>query len=118
MVRAVTVSPRFMPWYEAPKHKGAYGKDLITPENSDAEKLAVRLFYIEPGGMAEPHSHKVMEHTFYVIKGSLLVICDGEKHQLCEGDIIHIPPGVTHEVYNTGSEPTVILASYAPPKDE
>lgn len=104
-------------WFEPPLHTKALAKNLITPENTEATNCSLRLFRMEPGGTAEPHSHKKVEHIFYVISGQLLLICDGEKHFLNTGDAVYIPPGVQHSAKNTADEPAILVVINSPPED-
>jgi len=104
-------------WFEPPLHTKSLAKNLITPENSEATNCSLRLFRMEPGGTAEPHSHKKVEHIFYMISGQLLIICDGKKYVLNSGDAIHIPPGVQHSAKNTANEPAILIVINSPPQD-
>ena len=45
---------------------------------------------------AEPHVHKVMTETYYVIEGNGAIVLDGERYEVGPGTAILIPPGVVH----------------------
>lgn len=45
---------------------------------------------------AEPHYHKVMTESYFVLEGSGQIELDGEIHDVRPGTAILIPPGVVH----------------------
>jgi len=104
-------------WFEPPLHTKVLAKNLITPENTEVTNCSLRLFRMEPGGTADPHSHEKIEHIFYVISGQLLLVCNGEKYILKSGDAIYIPPKTLHSAKNTANEPAVLIVINSPPQD-
>ncbi len=63
---------------------------------------------IPAGNVGPMHIHHDVEEIFFVLRGTLKVICekDGERWEsiLSERDLISIPPGVYREEHNIGEE--------------
>ena len=47
-----------------------------------------------------------------------MLILDGVKHIMRTHDVAYIPPGVVHELHNTGLDSLVFLVITSPFKDE
>jgi mannose-6-phosphate isomerase-like protein (cupin superfamily) len=45
---------------------------------------------------AQPHHHEHTTHLLFVVSGSLELMLDDHVSQLDAGDVVMIPPGVTH----------------------
>jgi mannose-6-phosphate isomerase-like protein (cupin superfamily) len=52
----------------------------------------------------ELHIHPDAEELVVVTKGRGIAIIDGKEHVIAPEDVLHIPPGVEHEICNTGEE--------------
>ncbi len=63
---------------------------------------------IPAGNVGPMHIHHDVEEIFFVLRGTLKVICekDGERWEsvLHERDLISVPPGVYREEHNVGEE--------------
>ncbi len=66
----------------------------------------------------EPHTHKVQEQIYHILKGEGLMELDGERQVVRPGDFIFIPPGIEHAIYNTGSMDITFFVITTPPEDE
>jgi len=67
-----------------------------------------------PAGFASrPHKHTVSHETFYVLEGSATFLLGKEKHKGETGDLIHIPPGVPHQMI-AGNKGVRVLMVYSP----
>jgi quercetin dioxygenase-like cupin family protein len=71
---------------------------LLTAEETDHQYAA---FYVSftNGSDFPNHYHKESQATIMIVEGSGYVILDGERHDISAGDMVHIPPGVTHEFF-------------------
>lgn len=56
------------------------------------------------GGSAPVHVHQDLEEIFYFIRGTGVVILNGEEIKVKAGSVVAIPPGVTHGIRNTGKD--------------
>jgi mannose-6-phosphate isomerase-like protein (cupin superfamily) len=52
---------------------------------------------LRPGAESTPHSHHEYE-IFIAMTGKATLVLDGERHEFAAGDIVHLPPGSTHQV--------------------
>ena len=67
-----------------------------------------------PAGFASrPHMHTVSHETFYVLEGSATFLLGKEEHKGKTGDLIHIPPGVPHQMI-AGEDGVRVLMVYSP----
>jgi uncharacterized RmlC-like cupin family protein len=71
------------------------------------------IFILPPGQRTRPHRHAQGSHTaIYVIKGTGTshIGQNGERvHRTHPGDVIYIPPGVTHYKINDGDEAIIAV---------
>ena len=77
------------------------------PERTCLETVQfVHHMLIPPGGrhVAELHIHPDAEELVVVTQGRGKAVIDGETHEVAQGDVLYIPPGVEHEVSNGGEE--------------
>ena len=63
------------------------------------------------------HVHRIHDATVTMLRGQGYLVLDRQRINLKAGDVIHIPRGAAHQYVNTGGEPTVALAVYAPAFD-
>ena len=50
---------------------------------------------------SRPHYHRRGTELYYVLDGSGTVTLDGEVHEVRQGTLVHIPPGVIHAAQGT-----------------
>ncbi len=90
-------------WSELPGHfGGAYSKLLVRPESCGAKSIDYRISVYQPRAYVELHWHRIQEQVYHVLDGEALMEIDGERTVVRKDDIIFIPPGVKHAIYNTG----------------
>src|SRR4029453_8653445 len=59
-----------------------------------------------PGGSPPPkHFHPSQDERFEVLEGVLSARVDGEERQLRSGDVLEIPRGAVHQMWNAGDVP-------------
>jgi quercetin dioxygenase-like cupin family protein len=59
-----------------------------------------------PGGSPPPkHFHPAQDERFEVLEGTLNTRVDGEERQLTAGDVLEIPRGAVHQMWNAGAVP-------------
>jgi mannose-6-phosphate isomerase-like protein (cupin superfamily) len=104
-------------WETPPAHYDAHSKMLVTPETARTSRLDHRISSYQPKGFVAPHTHKVQEQIYHVLEGEGLMELDGERHVVRSQDVIHIPPGVEHAIYNSGLKDLVFLVITTPPTD-
>ena len=90
-------------WDELPGHLGgAYSKLLVRPESCGSKNIDYRISVYQPRGYVEPHRHRIQEQVYHILDGEALIELDGERKLVRKDDVIFIPPGTEHAIYNTG----------------
>ncbi len=105
-------------WETPPAHYDAHSKMLVTPETAATRRFDHRISSYQPKGYVAPHRHRVQEQIYHVLDGEGLMELDGERTVVRTHDVIHIPPGVEHALYNSGLRDLVFLVITTPPTDE
>ena len=106
-------------WVEAPDHfDGALSKMLVRPETAQSRLIDHRISAYQPKAYVAPHAHKVQEQVYHVLDGEGLMEVAGERRVVRRHDVIFIPPGVEHAIYNSGLTDLVFLVVTSPPDDE
>lgn len=75
--------------------------------------LRTMLVQVEPEGEIVPHTHTTLEF-FSVLEGEALALVNGTQVRLSRGMSVYSPPGDEHGLRNTGREPLLLLACFAP----
>ena len=104
-------------WETPPAHYDANSKMLVGPDSAPGTRLDHRISSYQPKGYVAPHRHKVQEQIYHVLDGEGLMEIDGVRHVVRAQDVIHIPPGVEHAIYNSGLRDLVFLVITTPPTD-
>jgi mannose-6-phosphate isomerase-like protein (cupin superfamily) len=108
-----------VPWDELPgHHNGALSKLLVHPDTVGSRRLDHRISTYAPKAFVEPHSHRIQEQVYHVLCGEGLMEIAGERRVVRVHDVVFIPPGVEHALYNTGLGPLTFLVITAPVSDE
>jgi oxalate decarboxylase/phosphoglucose isomerase-like protein (cupin superfamily) len=107
------IDPNDLPTY-------SFGWGVIKPlvsQDNVTEDPAVSLMHVIllPGQGHERHNHPDADEILYVLAGQGdQMVDDGEPFPVRPGQAIWIPQGAFHSTLNTGWEPMVLLAIYAP----
>ncbi len=70
-----------------------------------------------PGFQSRRHMHTQNHESFYVLEGSATFDLGGDIHQGTPGTLIHIPPGVPHQM-TAGDDGVRVLMVYSPGETE
>ncbi|MFQ5520424.1 MAG: cupin domain-containing protein [Candidatus Methylomirabilia bacterium] len=108
------VRPEDVPTYSPPLHAGTVNRRLVGSDVTGSEAVELVLGVVEPGGVAERHSHTV-EQAMYILEGRALVEVAEDKHEVGPGMACFFPPGVPHRVESLGPGALKALVIYAPP---
>jgi quercetin dioxygenase-like cupin family protein len=75
-----------------------------TAAETDGELLEMEATY--PARSPEPpaHLHPQQEERFEIVAGEVTVRLDGEERTLMTGDVLEIPAGTVHAMWNGGDE--------------
>jgi mannose-6-phosphate isomerase-like protein (cupin superfamily) len=108
-----------VPWEELPGHHGgAFSKLLVHPETTGSRRLDHRISAYQPRAYVAPHTHAVQEQVYHVLDGEGLMEIDDSKRVVRRHDVIFVPPGHRHAIYNTGLVDLVFLVITSPVVDE
>ncbi len=66
-----------------------------------------KYLFVFEGQTCPEHMHKRKLETFFVVKGRLEVMYDGNRYDLGTGDVLRVEPGRPHRF--SGVEPTLLL---------
>ena len=90
-------------WDEPPAHYGgAFSKLLVRPESCGSKSIDYRISVYQPRAYVALHKHRIQEQVYHVLEGEGLMELDGKKQVVRKDDVIFIPPGIEHAIYNTG----------------
>ncbi len=82
-------------------------------------KLGARNFQliygeIEPGGVAQTHSHE-MEQGGFILEGKALIEIEGERFEAERDFAFFIPSNAKHQITNIGATTLKLILVFAPP---
>ena len=108
-----------VPWREFPNHfGGALSKPLVMPETAATRHLDYRISMYQPMARVALHKHQVQEQIYHVLEGEGLMNIGGKRHVVRRHDVIFLPPGIEHDIENTGLVDLVFLVITSPVSDE
>jgi mannose-6-phosphate isomerase-like protein (cupin superfamily) len=61
------------------------------------------------------HRHTQSRQFFYVLSGSAIMTLDGVSSTMGERDGMEVPPGVPHQIANSGKTPLEFIVTSQPP---
>jgi mannose-6-phosphate isomerase-like protein (cupin superfamily) len=86
----------------------------MVPEQHAVEHFSLTELELAAGQMAEwppyPHGEKV----WHILNGAGLMTLGLEQFAIVPGDIIHIAPGLVHQVHSRGQHPLQLLCISCP----
>jgi len=85
------------------QHEGATGTAIrwLIGKDDGADKFAMRLFEIQPGGQTPLHTHE-WEHQVYILDGKGTVWREGQDVPVKSGTAIFVPGSEKHCFKNIG----------------
>jgi mannose-6-phosphate isomerase-like protein (cupin superfamily) len=93
---------------------GSEIRELLAARNSCIRNQTLAEARLPAGGATIPHYHVEAEEIYYVLSGEGLIRVGGETRAVGPGDAIAIPPGMPHQMTNTGGEVLKFLCCCAP----
>ena len=90
-------------------------KPLVATENTDGPAMSLMHVVLLPGEGHERHNHPDSDEILYILSGrGEQMVDDSETFAVGPGQAVFIPKAAFHSTVNTGWEPLVLLAVYAP----
>ena len=72
---------------------------------------------LEPRGGQVPWHNQEQEEVYFVVEGEGEMCLGEERRPLSTGQAVAIPPGVYHQLTNTGERPLIMIYCYGPAGD-
>lgn len=94
---------------------GSTIRELAGPAWTPARHQSLAEATVDAGGETAEHYHPRAEEIYYFTAGRGRMRLGDEQAEVTAGDCVVIAPGTVHKLWNTGSEPLVLLCCCAPP---
>jgi mannose-6-phosphate isomerase-like protein (cupin superfamily) len=72
---------------------------------------------LDPKGGQVPWHNQDQEEVYFVVEGTGEICLGEERQEIKAGQAVCIPPGLFHQLTNTGDKPLVMLYVYGPAGD-
>jgi uncharacterized cupin superfamily protein len=73
------------------------------------DDLGIGLYWLEPGRPMTMYHEEANQEDFLVLRGSCLLVVEGQERALRQWDLFHCPPRTPHAIV-AGDEPALVLA--------
>lgn len=93
---------------------GSEIRELAGVPSQNAENQSLAEATVPPGRDTIEHYHRRTEEIYLFTAGAGRMRFGDEETAVRAGDCVVIPPGVRHKLWNTGTEPLVLLCCCAP----
>ena len=70
--------------------------------------------FFPPGTFVPPHIHPNQDEFIYVLDGTFDLFLDGEDGKAKAGDLVRMPRGIAHGIYNKSDDPVKALFWVSP----
>ena len=89
---------------------------LIVWPGTGSETANMNYVRMQPGEKNVPHSHPVSEDTIFILsgKGTIADLTNDTALEFEAGQVIHVPPGVRHQVRGDRGEEIVSVGGPSP----
>jgi mannose-6-phosphate isomerase-like protein (cupin superfamily) len=94
---------------------GSKIRELAGPAWTAARNQSLAEATVPAGGETAEHYHPRTEELYYFVAGRGRMRLGDDEGEIEAGDCVVITPGTPHKLWNTGSEPLVLLCCCAPP---
>jgi quercetin dioxygenase-like cupin family protein len=85
--------------------------EMVSRKFVSGERETMAQIYLKRGAIVPQHTHQSEQMT-YVLQGALKLLVAGEELTLREGEVLHIPSGVPHQV--EALDDTFVLGVFSP----
>ena len=93
---------------------GSEIRELLAYRNSSIRQQSLAEARLNVGAITTAHYHPRTEEIYYILEGTGRMRLGDEIRDVSVGDAISIPPGMTHQIENIGSEVLKFLCCCAP----
>jgi mannose-6-phosphate isomerase-like protein (cupin superfamily) len=81
-------------------------------DNKFLKNLVVSSTFLKPNQSTRGHSHAGQEEVYYFVDGTGRMELDGEVFDVRDGDVVLIPDGVFHRVFNPTDRPLYFVCVF------
>lgn len=82
-----------------------------------AQAFSMGWVVLDPDGGQVPWHNQDQEEVYFIVEGTGEMCLGEERQALTKGQAVFIPPGVFHQLTNTGSTPLTMMYCYGPAGD-
>lgn len=93
---------------------GSEIRELLSHRNSVIRNQSLAEARLAAGQATTPHYHPRAEEIYLIVSGSGQMRLGDEARSVGPGDAVAIPPGVVHQIVNTGDTELRLLCCCAP----
>jgi mannose-6-phosphate isomerase-like protein (cupin superfamily) len=93
---------------------GSEIRELLAHRNSAIRNQSLAEARLPVDMSTTPHYHPRAEEIYYILSGRGQMRIGAETAAVGPGDAIAIPPGLVHQIANSGQSPLVFLCCCAP----
>ena len=93
---------------------GSRIREIVGPSWTPARNQSLAEATVNPGEATIEHYHRKTEELYYLVAGTGRMRLEADEAEVVAGACVVIPPGTRHKLWNTGSEPLVLLCCCAP----
>ena len=102
--------------------RGIVGGAEISQATVEASNIYMGRYRVPPGSRSRPHYHDGCESALYMLTGGIRILWGDHLEQsleLAAGDMLYVPPRVTHVVENTSAaEPADYVVARDSPQED
>jgi uncharacterized RmlC-like cupin family protein len=102
--------------------RGIVGGAEISQATVEASNIYMGRYRVPPGSRSRPHYHDGCESALYMLTGGIRILWGDHLEQSLEleaGDMLYVPPRVTHVVENTSAnEPADYVVARDSPQED
>jgi mannose-6-phosphate isomerase-like protein (cupin superfamily) len=93
---------------------GSSIRELAGIPSGNAVNQSLAEATVPAGGETVEHLHRTTEEIYLFTAGAGRMRLGGDESPVRAGDMVVIPPGTRHKLWNPGTEPLVLLCCCAP----
>lgn len=93
---------------------GSEIRELLAHRNSAIRRQSLAEARLPPGAATQEHYHVQTEEIYFITEGQGTMRIEAEERPVRAGDAIAIPPGLKHNIWNTGPGVLKLLCCCAP----
>lgn len=82
-----------------------------------AENFCLGYVVLDPDGGQVPWHNQEQEEIYFIVEGTGEMCLGDERRTVTSGQAVFIPPGVFHQLTNTGGTPMTMIYCYGPAGD-